>query len=154
VIPARCERSRQSISLRLDGQLSMFEGALLDRHLRGCSSCRAFAQGLTAQTSLLRGALLEQLESPVDVPEGRRRPVRAAAVTVLGAFAAAAAAITLVGGHNPAPGSRTSQSLSAGPRRVLVDVAAQPGADGLVPRTTHASEVDPDAVRGVFSLPV
>ena len=131
----------------------MFEGALLDRHLRGCQSCRSFAQGLKAQTSLLRGALLEQLESPVDVPEGRHRPVRAAAVTVMGALAAAAAAITLVGQHN-SPGSHSSQSLSAGPRRVLVDVAAQAGTDGLSPRTTHAHQADPDAVRGVFSLPV
>ena len=132
----------------------MFEGALLDRHLRGCPSCRSFAQGLKAQTSLLRGALLEQLESPVDVPEGRHRSVRAAAVTVLGALAAAAAAITLVGQHNSSPGAHSSQSLSAGPRRVLVDVAAEAGTDGLSPQTTHAHQVDPDAVRGVFSLPV
>ena len=60
VTPARCERSRQAISLRLDGMLSAFESALLDRHLRGCPSCRSFAIDAEEQTRLLRSALLEQ----------------------------------------------------------------------------------------------
>jgi len=40
--------------------LSTFEAALLDRHLRRCPSCRAFAASAACQTQLLRGAELEQ----------------------------------------------------------------------------------------------
>jgi len=46
----RCERARQWASLRLDGELSELEDALLEQHLEGCSSCSAFAVRLAATT--------------------------------------------------------------------------------------------------------
>ena len=65
---ARCERSREAISLRLDGMLSAFESALLDRHLRGCAACRSFAVNADEQTRLLRNAVLEQPGRSVTIP--------------------------------------------------------------------------------------
>jgi predicted anti-sigma-YlaC factor YlaD len=152
MIPARCERSRQSISLRLDGQLSLFESALLERHLRNCPSCRAFAADVVDETRLLRAAPLELPEHRLELAlPVRRQPIRAVAVTLAGAVAAAAAALVLV-----APGGAPSESASrlTGPhQRVLVDVATQWQTG--VPQTTSVSTAGSgDEVRGVFSLPV
>jgi anti-sigma factor RsiW len=154
MIPARCERSRQSISLRLDGQLSLFESALLDRHLRGCAECRAFAADVVEQTQLLRAAPLELPERAVELelPVRPQQRVRAAAVTLAGVLAAAAATVVLVG-HPAGASSKSAHRLTGPHRRVLVDVASQ-WTTGL-PQTTAASDSQgSDAVRGVFSLPV
>jgi predicted anti-sigma-YlaC factor YlaD len=68
VRPARCDRSREAISLRLDGVLSLFESALLERHLRKCADCSDFSAVAAAQTQLLRSAELEQPLRPVAIP--------------------------------------------------------------------------------------
>ena len=134
----------------------MFEGALLDRHLRGCSSCRAFADGIVAQTVLLRGLPLEEPEQAIEpeLPVPGRRRLRAAAVTFAGAAAAAAAAALLVF-HPGATGSPTSSRPESGALRTgfLVDVASDQ--DLPAPRTQTGPAEAPgiDAVRGVFSQP-
>jgi predicted anti-sigma-YlaC factor YlaD len=38
-----CDRWRESISARLDGEVSPIDEALVDEHLRRCESCRAYA---------------------------------------------------------------------------------------------------------------
>src|SRR4051812_37540799 len=91
VRPARCDRSRESISLRLDGMLSTFEAALLDRHLRRCADCNAFAEAAAAQTHLLRGAAPEQPRR-IELPARTASPFRRGAVGALSAVVAAAAA--------------------------------------------------------------
>ena len=63
----RCERARQWASLRLDGELSELEDALLEQHLEGCSSCSAFAVRLAATTEAVRAVPLER-------PENGERP--------------------------------------------------------------------------------
>jgi anti-sigma factor RsiW len=83
-----CERARFWASLRLDGELSELEGALLDAHLTRCAGCRAIAQGFDASTAALRSAPLEQ-HAPivVELPKSPRRllaTVAVAAVLVLG----------------------------------------------------------------------
>ena len=50
----RCDRAREYASLRLDGELSEFERALLDSHIERCPSCRAFADDLVGLTGQLR----------------------------------------------------------------------------------------------------
>jgi hypothetical protein len=160
VRPARCDRSREAISLRLDGVLSLFESALLDRHVRRCADCREFAAGAAAQTQLLRSAALEQPLRPVAIPVGRRRHVRRVAAGALTAVAsvAAAAAVTLSPGG---PQSRTS-ALSASPAietgaPVLVVVAANPslGVHETVPRLTmQPASVADGPVHGLFNTPV
>ena len=91
----RCERARQWASLRLDGELSELEDALLEQHLEGCSSCSAFAVRLAATTEAVRAVPLERpevsyprFERPViRLPVGRRVAIVAvAAAAALGAF--------------------------------------------------------------------
>jgi predicted anti-sigma-YlaC factor YlaD len=92
-----CDRARAWISLRVDGELSELEGALLDAHLVRCQECAAFSVDVTAVTGVLRAAPLEQLQHPVSVSLRLRRrrlvPVRAVAsvaavvVTAVSAFA-------------------------------------------------------------------
>jgi predicted anti-sigma-YlaC factor YlaD len=86
-----CERARLWASLRLDGELSELEGALLDAHLARCAGCRVVVDGFTASTTALRSAPLEQL-APVAValPRSPRRllaTIAVAAVLVLGVIA-------------------------------------------------------------------
>jgi hypothetical protein len=159
VRPARCDRSREAISLRLDGVLSLFESALLDRHLRRCADCGDFAVAAAAQTELLRSAELERPLQPVAIPAGRR-PVRRVAMGALTAAAsvAAAAAVALVPGgpQNQLSASRASAATETG-APVLVVVAAKPsvGADETVPRLQmQPANVADGPVHGLFNTPV
>ena len=86
-----CERSREWISLRLDGELSELAEKMLESHLARCAGCRAFESDAMATSRLVRTAPLELLEQPIALPRGRRlRLVRPA-----GAVAATAAAVAL-----------------------------------------------------------
>jgi hypothetical protein len=91
----RCERARQWASLRVDGELSELEGALLEKHLEGCASCSAFAARLAATAEAVRAVPLERpaisyprFERPViRLPVGKRVAIVAvAAAAALGAF--------------------------------------------------------------------
>jgi predicted anti-sigma-YlaC factor YlaD len=86
-----CERARFWASLRLDGELSELEGALLDAHLARCAGCQAVAEGFGASTIVLRSAPLEHVAPvAVDLPRSARRllaMVSVAAVLVLGVIA-------------------------------------------------------------------
>jgi len=86
-----CERARFWASLRLDGELSELESALLDAHLARCVGCRQTAGGFDASTAALRSAPLERLAPvEVDLPRSPRRllaTVAVAAVLVLGVIA-------------------------------------------------------------------
>jgi hypothetical protein len=91
----RCERARQWASLRLDGELSELEDALLEQHLEGCASCSAFAGRLAATTEAVRAVPLERPETSyprferpvIRLPVGRRVTIVAvAAAAALGAF--------------------------------------------------------------------
>jgi hypothetical protein len=159
VRPARCDRSREAISLRLDGVLSLFESALLDRHLRRCADCCDFAAGAAAQTQLLRSAVLEQPPRPVAVPAGRRqvRRVAAGALTAVASVAAAAAVTLSPGGQgNEGTASASSPQVETG-APVLVVVAAHPTPGGreTVPRLTmQPASVADGPVHGLFNTPV
>jgi len=80
-----CERSREWISLRLDGELSELAEKMLESHLARCAGCRAFESDATATSRLVRTAPLELLEQPIALPRGRRlglvRPAGAVAAT-------------------------------------------------------------------------
>ena len=88
----QCERARECASLRLDGELSEFEQALLGAHLERCKPCRSFAAELDAFTVRLRSAPLEPLRQPVTLPARRRISLRRAEVA-----AAAALMLTTLG---------------------------------------------------------
>lgn len=75
VISLMCERARRWSSLRVDGELSQLESALLDAHLGGCHSCRAFAQGTESVAAVLATARLEE-PAPFALNVPRRRRAR------------------------------------------------------------------------------
>jgi predicted anti-sigma-YlaC factor YlaD len=158
VRPARCDRSREAISLRLDGVLSLFESALLDRHLRRCADCCDFAAGAAAQTELLRSAVLEQPLRPVAIPAGRRqvRRVAAGALTAVASVAAAAAVTLSPGGHsNQVTASASSQVETGAPVMVVVAAHPTPGGRETVPRLTmQPASVADGPVHGLFNTPV
>lgn len=91
-IPKVCERARTYASLRLDGELSDFEHALLESHLAGCEACRAFAADVDALTGELRAAPYERLERPLQLPVRVRAGLRRVQVG-----AAAAVLVTVIG---------------------------------------------------------
>jgi len=81
-----CARARFWASLRIDGELSELEGALLDAHLARCADCAAFATFTRTSTTALRAVPLTR-PAPVSVayPASPRRVfagVLAAAVVV------------------------------------------------------------------------
>jgi ferric-dicitrate binding protein FerR (iron transport regulator) len=83
-----CERSTTFVSLELDGELSLFERALLRRHLQRCGECAAYARQVTAVTEMVRAAPLEPIRVR-NVWQSRRRVSRV--VQGVGATAAVAA---------------------------------------------------------------
>jgi anti-sigma factor RsiW len=89
-LPSRswaCDRARHAVSLRLDGELSQLERALLERHLDRCPACADFAADTAVLTNALRAAPLVELERPVELPLRRRVGV---GIRSAGAWAAAA----------------------------------------------------------------
>jgi Putative zinc-finger len=92
---SRCERARQWASLRVDGELSELEDALLEKHLERCASCSAFALRIAATAEAVRAAPRErpQIDYPrferpvIRLPIGRKVAIVAvAAAAALGAF--------------------------------------------------------------------
>lgn len=155
VIPVRCERSREWASLRLDGMLSIFESALLERHLRRCADCRSFASAVSTQTELLRSAELEEPGRRVEIAgrrhTGRRRGAVGAALVAVVAAAAAVFAVT-PGAHQG--GSAESARVNS-PVFVVVPARPTPNSDIEVPRlTVQPASIADGPIRGeYFNLP-
>jgi predicted anti-sigma-YlaC factor YlaD len=85
-----CARARFWASLRLDGELSELESALLDAHLGRCAACREVVDGFASSTAALR-AEQQVVPAPVgiEVPRTRRNVLLglvAASVVVLAAL--------------------------------------------------------------------
>jgi anti-sigma factor RsiW len=118
----QCETAREWASLRLDGELSELEEAMLRRHVACCPDCGAFAEAAESFTARLRSASLETLASVFDaVPQstGRRRFVGVGAVAAaLAASAAVLFAPGLAGGPTPVQLS----DAGAGTADVTLDV--------------------------------
>jgi predicted anti-sigma-YlaC factor YlaD len=92
--PSDCDRARESVSCRLDGELSELEATRLDDHLRDCAECSAYARESHALAYRLRTSALEQPEVLVFVPVRRRPLVR------LQTAAAAAAVMVVAAGSS------------------------------------------------------
>ena len=121
-----CDRARHWASLRLDGELSELEAALLDAHLDRCPGCRAFAEEADGIVGALRAVALEPLQAPVVIPlRHRPRRVRALQTAVAVVLVLAAAALgSLLGVAN-----RDSQS--AAPTRHVAMIASADSPDTL-----------------------
>jgi hypothetical protein len=117
VPPSDCQRAREAVSVRLDDELSEIGSARLAAHLRACAACTAYALEVSAISTRLRMAPLEQPGVAVALPARRRRPglqIAAAAAAVL-----VAAASSLALGHalrSPnRPAIRTATRAVSGP---------------------------------------
>jgi predicted anti-sigma-YlaC factor YlaD len=109
LMPVRCARASELVSLRLDDEASEFELAMLEAHLAACSRCEARARSLESIAGYVRLARLEPPSRPVRLP----RRTLSHSTTLSFASAAAAlvltiAAITLAGALG-----RTTQSAEA-----------------------------------------
>lgn len=151
VIPVRCERSREWASLRLDGMLSFFESALLDRHLRRCADCRSFAAALSAHTHLLRSAELEEPARRVEIAGRRINRRRSAAGAALVAVVAAAAAVFAVSPARHGNGTPESVRVVNGPVFVVVPGRPTPDKNVEVPRlTVQPASIADGPTRGAY----
>ena len=83
-----CDRAREWVSLRLDGELSPLEDELLDRHLELCAECSAFENDVRWATDVLR---LTPQERPVQRLRVRTAPKAQVSTRRVTAIAAAAA---------------------------------------------------------------
>src|SRR5438445_586854 len=88
--PRACERASEFVSLELDGELSLFERAILRRHLQRCERCAASSRQITALTEMVRTAPVEQIRVSIDIWRRRRRAFR-----VVQSVAATAAVATV-----------------------------------------------------------
>jgi predicted anti-sigma-YlaC factor YlaD len=100
----RCERARQWSSLRLDGELSELEGALLEKHLETCGSCVSCAERLTTTALSLRTTPPEAPRIRFEIPKRTKVPFPASRRVAVAAIAAALGLGSLVGSmvHRPA----------------------------------------------------
>jgi len=93
---ANCERARAWASLRLDGELSELEDALLTAHVRRCTACREYQEMVSAVVIVLRAQPVERVAHPLAVPSRRRAIVRPFAAARAAAIAAAIIGVTTV----------------------------------------------------------
>lgn len=86
-----CDRVREQISLRLDGELSQLESRMLASHLQRCPGCREYEADVTRITDEIRSAPLERMQRPIVI----RRPRRVSALRLQAGVAAALAVAVL-----------------------------------------------------------
>lgn len=122
-----CERTREWISLELDGELSEFERALMNAHLVCCGECGEFEAEVRSITTRLRAERLEPVPVPVSLPVRRRSPLRVTQV------AAAAAVVLAAAGLGSILGSvRLNDSATAEQPAAAAAAAARPLPDPLL----------------------
>lgn len=122
-----CDRARHWASLRLDGELSELEAALLDAHLERCPGCRAFAEEADGIVGALRAVALDPLQAPVVIPlRHRPRRVRAFQTAVAVALVLAAAVLGSVLGV-----ANRSSSQTVAPTRHVAMIASADNPDTL-----------------------
>jgi anti-sigma factor RsiW len=100
-----CRRTREYVSLHLDSELSELEEALLNSHLARCPACAAYAQGVEAFTSALRGTPLAEPSVEFALPRRTRRFGSAQLGSAAGAVITVAVAALIA-----VPGFHSSQS--------------------------------------------
>ena len=89
-----CERTRQSVSVSLDCELSELERFRVAAHLEGCDACHSFQERIGAVAVAVRRAPLESVRFSIALTPARsvgwRSARRLASVGTAAAFAAAA----------------------------------------------------------------
>lgn len=133
-----CDRAREWVSRRLDGELSPLEDELLDRHLDACADCRVFEGDVRWATDVLRLTPQERPSRRVTLPAPARTRLTGRRLTAVAA-AASLAAGALVGALVERP---SSQGPATGPTEVsLLSNDLEQLRD--LPRTRILSPVQP-----------
>ena len=117
----QCETSREWTSLRLDGELSELEEAMLRRHVAGCADCEAFVAAAEAFTARLRGAPLESPRPVFEATVERAGRSRFLGVGAVAAAVAASAAVLLAPGLGGGPTSLELAEVGTGTADVTLD---------------------------------
>jgi predicted anti-sigma-YlaC factor YlaD len=149
--PASCERAAQFVSLELDGELSPFERALLERHLRHCERCGAYARDIVGLTELVRAAPVEQFRLPI---VSSRSPFRVARVVQGVGAAAAVVALGVWLGASSSGGTQTpARVVTVSPHGAAGTVSDDRSdwAAGL-PQTTREITLFPGGLSGSLGL--
>ncbi len=84
-----CQRIREQVSLRLDGELSQLELRMVATHLEHCADCHTFETSVREFTTQLRAAPLESPRLPIVVRRNRRVSLSVAQVSAAAALAVA-----------------------------------------------------------------
>jgi anti-sigma factor RsiW len=109
-VPLLCERARRWASLRVDGELSELESALLDNHLGRCRSCSAFARGIEDVAAALAAAPLER-PAPLALVLPKRRLTGAWLQSAAASALVVAAGVAALAGGVAQHGSRVAGAL-------------------------------------------
>jgi anti-sigma factor RsiW len=132
--------------MRLDGELSELEGALLERHLESCPACLAFDSRLRSAARTLRVTPVESPAHPIAIPSQPRRrlPVPSGRRVAVVAIAAALALGSLVGSqlHRPASSQKTQVPQVAQLTRSDMNQLRQ------LPRGKHIAPAQPAHIPG------
>ena len=119
-----CDRTREWVALRLDGELSEFETAIMRPHLERCAECRAFADDVAAIAREIRSTPLAAPSRPVSV-ESRRRlglPLRHVQIAAAAALVLVAAGLgSLYGTLNGVDGKGVSSPIVHAPMGIADD---------------------------------
>jgi anti-sigma factor RsiW len=141
-----CDRTRERVSLELDGELSPHELSLLERHLTGCPDCAAFASNVARCADLLRSAPLEQ---PPAFMLSRRRPALRLSVGVGATIAStAAAALAALAFTQPSGDHQRAAALGFAPSTAFVE-HVQGGIVGLRHPKAALVQADPRPTLGL-----
>jgi anti-sigma factor RsiW len=89
-----CLRACEWASLRLDGELSEFEEAMLQAHLAGCVACSEFVRRIETVAEQVRFAPLEPFERSVVLARHRRISWRVSRAAAAGAAVVATIGLT------------------------------------------------------------
>jgi predicted anti-sigma-YlaC factor YlaD len=121
----QCDRARAWTSLRVDGELSEHESALLEGHLRRCLGCRAFSDQVELATSALRSTAQVDRPRELTVSGPVRRTRGGTSLAALAAVVAATAVGVVIGFRHTVEGTGFSSTAEA-----IADPAPVNGAGG------------------------
>jgi anti-sigma factor RsiW len=130
-----CDRARQWSSLRVDGELSELEDALLEKHLDTCEECLAFDAGLRSTATVMRAAPVEAARLRVELPSRPRVSFPVGRRVAVAAISVASAAGSIVGS--------TLQRPAAPPQKPAPQVAVLTRDQDLLRQLPHSRQVTP-----------
>ena len=114
-----CDRTREWVALRQDGELSEYETGIMTSHLERCDECLAFAADVTAITREIRSTPLEPLPRAIELAGPRRFTLPRRHLQV----AAAAALVVVAAGMGSLYGALRA---SGGPEQAAVQLIHAP----------------------------